>query len=65
MADRAQMLPEPVPMRCACSKTWTQNLRHYDIVQCSCGRRVWTLRPLRNGPLQCFPYVAQDTVFVS
>ena len=65
MAERAGMPEMPVAMRCACGKTWHQTLKHYDIVQCKCGRRVWALQPKRQGPLQCFPYVAQDTVFVS
>lgn len=63
--ERATHDPELVAMRCPCGARWTQNLKHYDIVQCQCGRRVWTLRPHRDGPLECFDYTAQDTVFVS
>lgn len=59
--------PEPVRFTCECGAQWTQTVRHYDVIQCSCRLRVWALRPRRNGPLVGYqhPGVKEGTVWVS
>lgn len=41
----------------ACGKKCGARLSHYDICPCGkCGKQIWALRPVRNGPLVASPW---------
>jgi hypothetical protein len=39
-----------------CQHLIRMTARHYDALRCSCGEMLWTLRPLRDGPLELFSH---------
>ncbi len=51
---RRQDEAQAVLFVCLCGKRWHQNMRHYEIVICRCGRYWWVLQPRRDGPFQSF-----------
>ncbi len=39
-----------------CGKKGGQNLTHYEVLRCHCGKFYWALQPQRNGPLVLYPH---------